>query len=405
MPLRKIKKIDIASFLSVNNLSSKILLVFAVLSLLIANIPVIDAPYIHFWQRDIPFLYDVHLPHTPALIINDILMPFFFFMVSAEIRHEMQHGSLNSIKKATLPLVGAIGGIVMPAIIYSFFNKGMTENMHGWAIPTATDIAFSAALLSVLKDRVSNNAKVFLLALAIFDDLGAIIIIAFFYGETIKMGYFSFVLALLALMYLMNRQKKVAPFSLWMALLAVLWYFLHRSGMHATIAGVIAAFALPQRYLTHSVKRVIYPIEIGVLPLFVLANTAISFHFSWETIVVSLPIILGIVFGLFIGKPLGIFLIVRFIHRAQIISMPRSMNIVELLGIGIISGIGFTMSLFVSALSFNPDSDNWEIAKLSVLFGSAMAGLGGILWFKIMVKPKPIPKLIPHQTKKNKTDK
>lgn len=371
-------------FLHTENISSKILILCSVLSLLVANLP-FGRDYVSFWAWDFPNLAKLHLPHSPTLWIDELLMPFFFFLVGAEIRHEMSTGSLNSVKKAAFPLLGALGGIITPAIIYSFVTKG-TNFVSGWGIPTATDIAFSVAVVGILQGRVSKNAKIFLLALAIFDDLGAILIVALFYGTALNPFYLLLALLCVLLLYWGRKIKRKLPAILFFLPSAGLWYSLHLAGIHTTIAGVIVAFLLPVWRLEYLVERLQKPIDFGVLPLFILSNTAIVLRFSTSDLWQNIPVVLGIVLGLCVGKPLGIYLITRLGLRTKLIQLPQGVNMQEIIGIGMIAGIGFTMSLFVANLSFSAGSSSLEIAKLSIILASIISALLAILWFQKLLK-------------------
>lgn len=371
-------------FLRTENVSSKILIFCSVLSLLLANLP-FGSHYVNFLTYEFPSLSSWHLPHNPTLLIDEVLMPFFFFLVGAEIRHEMSTGSLNSAKKAAFPLLGALGGVITPAIIYSFITKG-TDFASGWGIPTATDIAFSVAVIGILKDRVSKNAKIFLLALAIFDDLGAILIVALFYGSALQPFYFLLALGCIFLLYIGRKVKQKLPAILFFLPSVGLWYSLHLAGIHTTIAGVIVAFLLPVWRLEHLVERLQKPIEFIVLPLFILSNTAIVLRFSGADLFANLPVVLGIILGLCIGKPLGVFLITRLGLRTKVIQLPEGVDMGEIIGIGMVAGIGFTMSLFVANLSFSFGSNALEIAKLSIIIASVISALGALLWFKKLLK-------------------
>lgn len=371
-------------FLRTENVNSKILIFCSIVSLLLANLP-FGVHYVKFWTYEFSNLSSFHLPNNPALFIDDILMPFFFFLVGAEIRHEMSAGSLNSVKKASLPFLGALGGIIAPAILYSFITKG-TDFVSGWGIPTATDIAFSVAVIGILKDRVSKNAKIFLLALAIFDDLGAILIVALFYGGSLNLLYFLIALGCIFMLYTGSKMKQKLPAILFILPSVGLWYSMHLAGIHTTIAGVIIAFLLPVWRLENLVERLQKPIEFVVLPLFILSNTAIIIRFSGADLLNNLPVVLGIIVGLCVGKPLGIFLITRLGLRAKIIQLPDGFELVEVIGIGIVAGVGFTMSLFVANLSFPINSNTLEIAKLSIILSSVASGIATLIWFKKIFK-------------------
>lgn len=370
---------SLARFLKMENSSSRILIFLTVISLIVANIPHLSDPYIGFWYHEYHFLAQAHLPHNISLIINDMLMPFFFFIVGEEIRYEITQGSLNTLKKSALPLLAALGGMVGPALIYSLFNKGL-PTMSGWGIPTATDIAFSVAVVSMLGKKISKSAKVFLLALAIFDDLGAILVIALFYGAKVHFLYLILSIGLIVLIYLTRKMQGVFYMALLFVAIGLLWYAMHLSGIHVTVMGVVLAFILPEGKIHRVVPYIQRGVNYVILPLFVLANTAIFIDFEWQHLPVS--VILGIILGLILGKPLGVLLVTRFSERIKLAERPYGMKIFDVIGVGIIAGIGFTMSIFVANLSFS-DREHLQVAKVSVIVASLLAAVLGILWFSL----------------------
>lgn len=361
------------------NASSRILIFLTVISLIAANVPHLSASYIDFWNHEYHFLSQWHLPHTISQIINDMLMPFFFFIVGEEIRYEITNGSLNTLKKSALPLLAALGGMVGPALIYSLLNKGL-PTMSGWGIPTATDIAFSVAIVSMLGRKVGKAAKVFLLALAIFDDLGAILIIALFYGAKVHFLYLALSVGLIVLIYLTRKMQGIFYTAALLLAIAVLWYAMHLSGIHVTIMGVVLAFILPKDKIHKMVPYIQRGANYVILPLFVLANTAILIDFQWQHLPMS--VILGIILGLVLGKPLGVLLATHFSERIKLAERPYGMKIFDVIGVGIIAGIGFTMSIFVANLSFS-DKEHLQVAKVSVIIASLLAAILGILWFSL----------------------
>ena len=322
--------------------------------------------------------------------INDALMAIFFFFVTLEIKREFLQGELSNIKQALLPIIAAIGGMVIPALIYIYVNFGDAETLNGWAIPSATDIAFSLGVLSLLGKRVPLSLKVFLTALAIIDDLGAIVIIALFYSGDLSIKYLSLMLLSFIILLLINKFniKKFLPYLI-MGL--ILWDFTHNSGIHATIAGVLLAITIPHRKkekdfsLLIKVEHAISPyVAFGIMPLFAFANAGVSLEgLSLYSLLDKVP--LGIVLGLFLGKQLGVFIFSYVSIKLKIAQMPNNSNWFNLYGVGILTGIGFTMSLFVGNLAFAENMQYMDGVKIGVLTGSLLSTLFG--YFLILLTP------------------
>ena len=323
--------------------------------------------------------------------INDALMAIFFFFVTLEIKREFIEGELSNLKQAMLPIVGAIGGMLVPALVYIYINYGDTETLRGWAIPSATDIAFSLGVLSLLGSRVPISLKVFLTALAIIDDLGAIIIIAFFYSGDLNIIYLGLIiLAFLALLILNKFNiKKFLPYLL---IGIFMWDFTHQSGIHATIAGVLLASTIPHRKKPkeHSmlikIEHAISPyVAFGIMPLFAFANAGVSLEgLSLSSFVSKVP--LGILLGLFVGKQFGVFIFSYLSIKFKIAQMPTNANWVNFYGVGVLTGIGFTMSLFVGNLAFVENMNYMDGVKIGVLGGSLLSTLFG--YFLILFAPR-----------------
>lgn len=354
------------------------LLACTVISIVFANTQAAPS-YIAFWEKPIHFPEVLHLPHHLLHWINDFLMAIFFFMVGMEIKQELLTGELSSFRKAVLPVAAALGGMLFPAIIYSFINKG-TPYMNGWGIPMATDIAFSLGVASLLGARVPVSLKVFLMALAIIDDLGAIIVIALFYGGQIQWNYFLYAVLVCGVLGLLFYFKKLNIFlSIILGLL--LWYFVFNSGIHATIAGVVMAMFIPVGKLEHYMHKIHVPVNFVILPLFALANTAIVVP---ENFIANLNTTLswGVMLGLFLGKPLGISILSFIAVKLRLGEMPSGTSWGQMLGTGFLAGIGFTMSIFITMLAFNTP-DFQDISKIAVLIGSLAAILCGfvVLYF------------------------
>ncbi len=316
--------------------------------------------------------------------INDVLMAIFFFFVTLEIKREFLQGELSNFKQAALPVIAAIGGMLIPALIYVFINFNNAETLNGWAIPSATDIAFSLGVLSLLGSRVPVSLKVFLTALAIIDDLGAIVIIAFFYsGDLSIINLLMMLLSFIALLILNKLKFKI--FLPYLLIGILLWHFTHESGIHATIAGVLLACTIPHRKkekdfsLLMKIEHSISPyVAYGIMPLFAFANAGVSLEgISFSSLL--LPVPFGILTGLFIGKQLGVFLFSYVSIKLGFAQMPNNSNWIKLYGVGILTGIGFTMSLFVGNLAFVENSQYIDGVKLGVLTGSLLSTLFGYI--------------------------
>ena len=322
--------------------------------------------------------------------INDALMAIFFFFVTLEIKREFLQGELSNIKQALLPIIAAVGGMVVPALVYVYINLGDAETLNGWAIPSATDIAFSLGVLSLLGKRVPLSLKVFLTALAIIDDLGAILIIAIFYSGDLSIKYLSLMLVAFIGLLVINKFniKKFLPYLI---LGIFLWDFTHNSGIHATIAGVLLAMTIPHRKkgkdfsLLIKVEHLISPyVAFGIMPLFAFANAGVSLEgLSFSSLLDKVP--LGIVLGLFVGKQLGVFVFSYLSIKLKIAQMPSNSNWYNFYGVGVLTGIGFTMSLFVGNLAFVDNMQYMDGVKIGVLTGSLLSTLFG--YFLILLTP------------------
>ena len=323
--------------------------------------------------------------------INDALMAAFFFFVTLEIKREFLQGELSNRKQALLPIIAAIGGMLVPALIYIYINFQNNVTLNGWAIPSATDIAFSLGVLSLLGSRVPLSLKVFLTALAIIDDLGAIVIIAFFYSGDLSVIYLTLLLlTFIALLILNNLNiKKFLPYLI---LGLILWFFTHESGIHATISGVLLATVIPHRKkekdfsLLTKVEHKISPyVAFGIMPLFALANAGVSLNGVNLNSLLS-PVPLGILLGLFVGKQIGVFLFSIVSIKLKIAQMPNNSNWVSFYGVGILTGIGFTMSLFIGNLAFADNTQYMDGVKIGVLAGSLLSTLVG--YFLLLMTSK-----------------
>ncbi len=371
--------------------SGLILLVSAIFALIISNSS-ISSLYFETLDKYIFIgLNNFGLKLSILHWINDVLMAIFFFFVTLEIKREFIQGELSSIKQAILPIIAAVGGMLFPALIYVYVNFGNPETLNGWAIPSATDIAFSLGVLSLLGSRVPISLKVFLTALAIIDDLGAIVIIAFFYSGDLSV--FNLSLMLISFVGLLTLNKfGVKIFIPYLIIGILLWHFTHESGIHSTISGVLLACTIPHRKkekdfsLLIKLEHAISPyVAFGIMPLFAFANAGVSLDgISFSSLL--LPVPLGILLGLFIGKQLGVFLFSYVSIKLGFAQMPNNSNWIELYGVGILTGIGFTMSLFVGNLAFIENTQYIDGVKLGVLSGSLLSTLSG--YFLILATSK-----------------
>ena len=361
--------------------SGGIILIFVtLLSLLIANSSFQDS-YIHFWETEF-------LGLKLELWVNDVLMSFFFLLIGLELKREFISGELSERKKAVLPFVSATGGVLVPATIYLFFNAGL-KTQSGFGIPMATDIAFALGALSLLGNRIPLSIKVFLTALAVIDDLAAILVIALFYSTNIDWINLGLALAVFGVLIIMNRMrvKSLLPY---LVLGVFMWYFMHQSGIHATISGVLLAFTIPAaKNETKSSAGLLQdyldkPVPFLILPIFAMANTAITINPEWGKLF-SEPYSLGIIIGLVFGKPIGISLFTFIFVKTGICELPEKSNWKELIAVSFLGGIGFTMSIFVTLLAFD-DLSIINNAKFMILISSLTAGIIGISLLKLVLK-------------------
>jgi NhaA family Na+:H+ antiporter len=358
------------------------LLCCTVISLLLSN-SALSNSFVGFWEKEIhlPFPF-LHVPHTIAHWINDGLMAVFFLLVGMEIKRELITGELSSLQKSILPAMAAIGGMLVPALLYFGWNSRSGFG-NGWGVPMATDIAFSLGILSLLGKRVPFSLKILLTALAIIDDLGAIVAIAIFYTDRIDWLYLALGGLIWVALFIMNRLK-VRSLALYFIPGLLLWYCLYNSGIHATLAGVMLAFTLPVSKINKLEHKLHDPVNFIILPLFALANTAIVFPAEiWTAL--SSPINYGILSGLIIGKPLGITLVSYIAVKLKLAKLPDDLRWGHILGMGMLAGIGFTMSIFISMLAFSASSEQIT-AKLAVLIASLVAGLAGFIYLRLMHK-------------------
>jgi NhaA family Na+:H+ antiporter len=325
--------------------------------------------------------------------INDALMAIFFFFVTLEIKREFLKGELSNIKQAMLPIIAAVGGMVIPALFYIIINYGNAETINGWAIPSATDIAFSLGILSLLGSRVPISLKVFLTALAIIDDLGAILIIAFFYSGDLSIPYLSLILISYILLLVLNKFS-VKIFTPYLLIGLCMWFFTYKSGIHATIAGVLLASTIPHRLKDHDfsllvkLEHSISPyVAFIIMPIFAFANAGVNLEgLSLASLLNPVP--LGILMGLFFGKQIGVLLFSYVSVKFKFADMPNNSNWLSIYGVSILTGIGFTMSLFVGNLAFVENTQYIDGVKIGVLSGSLLSTVFGYFLLLISAKNK-----------------
>ena len=369
-------------FFKLEAASGLVLLFAAVIALFISNSNFSDLYFTTLNKYIFIGINKVGLKLSVIHWINDALMAIFFFFVTLEIKREFIQGELSDIKQASLPIIAAVGGMLVPALIYIYINLGNNETLNGWAIPSATDIAFSLGVLSLLGKRVPLSLKVFLTALAIIDDLGAIVIIALFYSGDLSIKYLSLMLLAFITLLIINKFniKKFLPYLL---IGLFLWDFTHNSGIHATIAGVLLAITIPHRKkerdfsLLIKIEHAISPyVAFGIMPLFAFANAGVSLEgLSFSSLLDKVP--LGIVLGLFLGKQLGVFAFCYISIKLKIAQLPNNSNWYNFYGVGILTGIGFTMSLFVGNLAFVENIQYIDGVKIGVLTGSLFSTVFG----------------------------
>jgi len=380
-------------FFKLEAASGLVLLLAAIVALILSNTNFSDLYFkildTHLLIGTKNFGLDLSILHW----INDALMAVFFFIVTLEIKREFIQGELSKPKQALLPIIGAVGGMAVPALIYVVINLETGYTLRGWAIPSATDIAFSIGVLSLLGSRIPISLKVFLVALAIIDDLGAIIIIAFFYSTELQYNYLLLMLVSFVILLLLNKfnVKKFAPFF-FIGLL--LWYFTYGSGIHSTISGVLLATTIPHRRnekdfsLLLKLEHMLSPyVAFGIMPLFALANAGVVLKgISFNSLLAPVP--LGILCGLFFGKQIGVFLFSFISVKLKFAEMPSNSNWIKFYGVGVLTGIGFTMSLFVGNLAFVDHLNDMDGVKIGVLSGSFLSAIVGYFMLLMVTKKK-----------------
>ena len=377
----------IKNFFSREEKSGILLLLFATLALITVNSP-LQSLYYDIKYTDIPIsLGDFNFTKSVSHWVNDGLMAIFFFVIGLELKREILEGELSSFDRMVLPAIAAVGGMAAPALIYILININNPENMSGWAIPTATDIAFSLAVLLIIGKSVPLSLKVFLLSLAIIDDLGAVLIIAFFYTAEISSVYLLYSLIVFGLLVVVNLSGNQKMY-IYMVLGIFLWYFVLKSGVHATIAGVLLATTIPNNVennvdhsmLKHLEHKLHNFVGILVLPVFAFFNSDINFSDVTMSSVYS-PLSMGVILGLLLGKPIGITLFTYVGMKTKLFSLPENVTLKDVFGLSLLCGIGFTMSLFINGLAFT-ETYLIDSSKLGIFIGSIVSAVAGYLILK-----------------------
>ena len=378
-------------FFKLEAASGLVLLIAAIFALIISNSNIKEFYFDTLEEYLFIGVNNLGLKLTVHHWINDALMAIFFFFVTLEIKREFIQGELSNIKQAMLPIIAAVGGMIIPALFYVFINWGDSETMNGWAIPSATDIAFSLGILSLLGSRVPISLKVFLTALAIIDDLGAILIIAFFYSGDLSIPYLSLILISYILLLVLNKFS-IKIFTPYLIIGLCMWFFTYKSGIHATIAGVLLASTIPHRLkdkdfsLLVKIEHAISPyVAFLIMPLFAFANAGVDLNgLSLSSLMAPVP--LGILCGLFFGKQIGVLLFSYVSIKLKFAEAPNNTTWLSLYGVSILTGIGFTMSLFVGNLAFVENTQYMDGVKIGVLSGSLLSTVFGYLLLLISSK-------------------
>lgn len=370
-----------------NEMTSGILMIAAMVASIICANTAWHEPIADFWEtRLFVGIAKIKFSRPLEWWINDVLMVFFFLQIGLELKREMREGFLSDPRQILVPALAAMGGIICPAVIYGIINYNHPEYMNGWAIPTATDIAFAICVLMLVGKAIPQAAKIFLLAIAIFDDLGAILIIALFYNQGVSLDLLGYAGLSCVVLYMLNKMQ-ITSFAPYLIMGIVLWYCFLNGGIHTTIAGVVVAMAYPMRVNSKKysplerLSRELKPwVDLLILPVFAFASAGLYLgNVTWQTFTHTLTI--GIILGLFLGKQIGIFSTTWLLIKAKIAAFPKEVKMVDLYGVACVAGIGFTMALFVGKLSL-PESMQEEI-RLGILCGSIISALWGAFVFQI----------------------
>lgn len=366
--------------------SGILLLICTALSLSVENSP-IGSSYVGLWQTNIAGL---SLEHW----VNDALMAIFFLLIGLELERELYSGELSNVQTALLPIVAALGGMAIPAFIHFSLNWG-TPMQAGIGIPMATDIAFALGVLAMLGNRIPPSLKVFVVAFAVIDDLGAIVIIATFYTAELSVGFLAGAVAVWIFLLMLNRLFRIMALAPYVCGGALMWLLMLKSGVHATMAGVMLAFAVPfsakaddEKSPSHRLEHVLHkPVAFVILPIFALANTGVLVGTDWIHGLTG-PNSIGIAAGLILGKPLGVTIMCFVAVTIGLCRLPLGMNWRHVVGAGILGGIGFTMSIFITNLAFAGNAEIISASKMAILLASLMAGTIGFLWLKLLSQPE-----------------
>lgn len=385
---------QIQKFLKLEAASGILLLVSALLAMIFANTD-LNQLYFSFLQTEVAIKFGAFSIDKPLLMwVNDGFMAVFFILVGMEVKRELFEGSLSSYQKAIFPAVAALGGMIIPALVYWFINQNSPEYQQGWAIPMATDIAFALGIVALLSKQVPPALKVFLLALAIIDDLGAIIVIALFFSHEMSMQALTIASIAIVILVAMNRYKVTGLIN-YAIIGTILWASVLKSGIHATLAGVIIGFCIPLRGKNgeaplHHLEHALAPwCSFAILPLFAFSNAGVSLEgMSLDKLASPLP--LGVALGLIIGKPVGVFLFSYVAVLLGIAKVPEGINLKQIFAIAVLCGIGFTMSMFIAGLAFGEEDASESVlalARLGILMGTFVAAIIGYFLLKITTKP------------------
>ncbi|ARP38500.1 Na+/H+ antiporter NhaA [Vibrio syngnathi] len=371
----------IRDFFKLESAGGIILVIAAAIAMFVANSPLNE-----MYQG---VLHSYVLGMSVSHWINDGLMAVFFLLIGLEVKRELLEGALKSKETAIFPAIAAVGGMLAPALIYVLFNSSNPEALQGWAIPAATDIAFALGIMALLGNRVPVSLKVFLLALAIIDDLGVVVIIALFYSGDLSTLALTVGFIATGVLFMLNN-KHVTKLSVYLIVGAILWFAVLKSGVHATLAGVVIGFAIPlkgnkgERSPLKHLEHALHPyVAFAILPIFAFANAGISLEgISLSNLTGMLP--LGIAMGLLIGKPLGIFLFSWGAVKMGVAKLPEGVNFMNIFAVSVLCGIGFTMSIFISSLAFGPTNAEFDtLARLGILMGSTTAAILGYILLRI----------------------
>ena len=392
----------ITKFLRLESAGGIILILMALLAMTLANSP-LSGYYQQFLDLDVQLRIGALDLHKPLLLwINDGLMAIFFLVIGLEVKREMIDGALSTRAQATFPAIAALGGMLAPALIYLLVNHGDPATHSGWAIPAATDIAFALGVMALLGNRVPTSLKVFLLALAIIDDLGVILIIALFYTSELSLGALGVAVGAVALLFWMNR-RGVDRLSFYLIVGAVLWVAVLKSGVHATLAGVIVGFMIPYKGKRYSspLKHLEHKLHgwsvYFILPLFAFANAGVSLA-GISLASLASPVPLGVMLGLCVGKPVGITLVSYLALKFKLARLPEGTHFGQIMAVSVLCGIGFTMSMFIASLAFSADAQHFDtLSRLGILCGSTLAAVLGYL---ILRATLPAVRLSPIQVKR-----